>query len=137
MVTGQTSAATAPPAARRRPSISRHLASIPTWLVYGFVRVLVVVAPRPRRDQDPLAPPPARRGGGSLLIRWTVALYRHSSARDHLHRHGSNCCLFLPTCSEYAVRAGEKYGFFKALMLIGDRMRRCRADTKEAYVDFP
>lgn len=136
-MSGQGTAATALRSARRRRSISRHLASIPTWAVYGFVRVLMVLAPRPRQVQDPLALPPSRRGGGSPLIRWAVALYRHSAAREHFHRHGGNCCLFLPSCSEYAKRAGEKYGFFKALMLIGDRLRRCRADTTEAYVDFP
>ena len=35
------------------------------------------------------------------------------------------CCRFTPTCSEYALEAYEKYGFFKGTFLAVRRLIRC------------
>jgi hypothetical protein len=34
-------------------------------------------------------------------------------------------CRFTPTCSEYAVQAFQKHGFFKGFGLMLNRLRRC------------
>ena len=34
-------------------------------------------------------------------------------------------CRFEPTCSEYAISALKKYGFFKGWKLTFDRLKRC------------
>ena len=38
---------------------------------------------------------------------------------------GGGKCRFYPTCSEYAVQAFEKYGFFLGLLLAVRRLLRC------------
>ena len=35
------------------------------------------------------------------------------------------CCRFVPTCSEYAVLAVQKYGVGKGLLLAGRRLLKC------------
>ncbi|MEI6127193.1 MAG: membrane protein insertion efficiency factor YidD [Pseudomonadota bacterium] len=37
---------------------------------------------------------------------------------------GANC-RFTPTCSSYAILAFQKYGFFKAIALVGMRLLKC------------
>lgn len=34
-------------------------------------------------------------------------------------------CRFTPTCSQYAVEALQKHGFFKGIYLTFNRLRRC------------
>ena len=35
------------------------------------------------------------------------------------------CCIYEPTCSNYAIIALKKYGFFKGLLLIFKRIKKC------------
>lgn len=46
-------------------------------------------------------------------------------------------CIFTPTCSEYAVEALEKYGFFKAFALILSRILRCNPLNKGGFDPVP
>lgn len=114
----------------------RAFASIGVAVLYLVVLVLMKIAPD--RSAMDLAAVAARHpnGRGSRAIRWSVYLYRSSLISRHFKRAGGRC-MFLPSCSEFALRAAEKYGLFHGLMVIGDRFRRCRADTCEDYVDFP
>ena len=119
----------------------RALACIPVGAIYGVVLFLTRIAPDRRqhahRHQDACPPDShARTGIGAYLIRGSVALYRFSLVHDLMHRDGERC-MFVPSCSEYADRAALKYGFSDALMMIGDRFRRCRADTTDDFTDFP
>ena len=41
-----------------------------------------------------------------------------------------NVCRFTPTCSEYALQAIEKYGFFKGVWLAIKRIIRCNPYNK-------
>jgi len=43
------------------------------------------------------------------------------------------CCRFVPTCSEYAVGAIEKYGAGKGLLLAIWRILRCNPFSKGGY----
>ena len=47
------------------------------------------------------------------------------------------CCRFNPTCSQYALEAFEKYGFFKGLYLSVRRVLRCNPFCKGGYDPLP
>lgn len=42
-------------------------------------------------------------------------------------------CRFYPSCSEYAIQALERYGFFKGIMLAVWRILRCNPFNKGGY----
>ncbi len=46
------------------------------------------------------------------------------------------CCIFYPTCSNYAIEAYKKYGFFKATFLVIWRIIRCNPFNKGG-IDLP
>lgn len=85
----------------------------------------------------------ARQAGASLaqtdpgiaarLLIAIVARYRRS---DLLHR-GAPRCTFIPSCSEYSLRALRKYGAMKGSLLTIQRLRRCRPSYTGSRVDFP
>lgn len=52
-----------------------------------------------------------------------------------LKRHG--CCIYTPTCSQYALEAYEKYGFFKGTFLTVWRIMRCNPFSKGGYDPVP
>ncbi len=43
------------------------------------------------------------------------------------------CCRFYPTCSEYAIRAIEKYGALKGGAMAAGRILRCNPFCKGGY----
>lgn len=47
------------------------------------------------------------------------------------------CCRYVPTCSEYAITAYEKYGFFKGTALTVWRILRCNPFSKGGYDPVP
>ena len=47
------------------------------------------------------------------------------------------CCRFYPTCSEYALEAFEKRGFFVGLILTAWRVLRCNPFGKGGYDPVP
>lgn len=42
-------------------------------------------------------------------------------------------CKFYPTCSEYAIQALEKYGFFKGMFFSIKRVFKCNPFSKGGY----
>jgi putative component of membrane protein insertase Oxa1/YidC/SpoIIIJ protein YidD len=46
-------------------------------------------------------------------------------------------CRFYPSCSEYSVKALQKYGFFKGWMLTFKRLKRCNEKNTESCIDYP
>ena len=72
--------------------------------------------------------------------RWIVELltscYRRSAVFNHVQRSGRGC-RFIPSCSEYAVRAVDQYGFRRGLRMIGSRLHRCQSAYEGDYIDFP
>ena len=47
------------------------------------------------------------------------------------------CCRFIPTCSEYALEALEKYGALKGSWLTFKRLLRCNPFSKGGYDPVP
>lgn len=50
---------------------------------------------------------------------------------------GVKHCKFIPTCSQYAMEAIEKYGPFKGLFLALKRILRCNPFSKGGYDPVP
>ena len=50
---------------------------------------------------------------------------------------GRPTCIYTPTCSEYAIQALKKYGFFKGLFLSIKRVLRCHPFHKGGYDPVP
>lgn len=46
-------------------------------------------------------------------------------------------CRFYPTCSEYAMQALQKYGFFKGSWLAARRLVRCQPFCRGGYDPVP
>jgi len=50
---------------------------------------------------------------------------------------GRNKCKYIPTCSQYAIEALEKYGPIKGLYLSVKRILRCNPFSKGGYDPVP
>lgn len=48
-----------------------------------------------------------------------------------------SCCIYIPTCSQYAVEAIEKYGVLKGGLLAVWRILRCNPFSKGGYDPVP
>ena len=57
--------------------------------------------------------------------------------RNYLSPLKSTKCPYIPTCSEYAVEAVEKYGFVKGGLLMVWRILRCNPFSKGGYDPVP
>ena len=50
---------------------------------------------------------------------------------------GRSCCIYTPTCSEYAIEALERYGAWKGSYLTIWRILRCNPFSKGGYDPVP
>ncbi|NLD88129.1 MAG: membrane protein insertion efficiency factor YidD [Clostridiales bacterium] len=62
-----------------------------------------------------------------------IRFYRHHLSA--LKRHPT--CRFIPTCSEYALEAVEKYGFLKGGLLALKRILKCHPFHPGGYDPLP
>ncbi len=64
---------------------------------------------------------------------WLIRFYR-----KHLSglKHHPTCC-YIPTCSQYALEAVEKYGAIKGGLLALWRIIRCNPFSKGGYDPVP
>ena len=46
------------------------------------------------------------------------------------------CCRFIPTCSEYALEAVEKYGVCKGGLLALRRLLRCQPFHRQKSIEY-
>ena len=53
-------------------------------------------------------------------VLWCIRFYR-----AHISPYRAPCCRFIPTCSEYALEAVEKYGVARGGALALKRLLRC------------
>jgi len=72
----------------------------------------------------------------SLSIFSIRRIWHGSLGRKYNKRKGI-ICRFYPSCSNYAIQALKKYGFFKGWLLTYKRIRRCNPRNTESCIDFP
>lgn len=63
------------------------------------------------------------------ILLWMIKFYRASISPYK----GGPCCRFVPTCSEYALEAIEKYGALKGSFLAAKRILKCHPFHKGGY----
>ena len=64
------------------------------------------------------------------MMLWLIRFYRRSISPCF-----PPCCNYVPTCSQYALEALEKYGAAKGGWLALKRFLRCHPFTKRDYFD--
>ena len=69
------------------------------------------------------------------MSRFLIGLIRFYKKRISIHTRAS--CRFIPTCSEYAVTALQRFGFLKGLRLATWRVLRCNPFGKGGYDPVP
>ena len=62
-----------------------------------------------------------------------IRFYRKYLSPMKVYTH----CIYIPTCSEYALEAIEKYGAFKGGLLTVWRILRCNPFAKGGYDPVP
>jgi putative membrane protein insertion efficiency factor len=62
------------------------------------------------------------------IIIWLIIFYQ-----KYISPLKPGTCRFYPSCSEYAVQALKKYGFFKGLRLSLGRILRCHPFSPGGY----
>lgn len=67
------------------------------------------------------------------ILIFFIKLYRHQISP----LKGTSTCRFIPTCSEYALQAVEKYGALKGSYLVIRRILRCRPFGGGGYDPVP
>lgn len=70
-----------------------------------------------------------------MMKRLFIALIRFYKKAISPYRQ--NCCIFVPSCSQYAIEAIEKYGALKGGWLTFKRLLRCNPFSKGGYDPVP
>ena len=50
---------------------------------------------------------------------------------------GGSCCKYIPTCSNYAIEAFERFGAVKGFFLAAYRILRCNPFSRGGYDPVP
>jgi len=66
-----------------------------------------------------------------------LIIYIHQRKISPYLRKKGTKCRFYPSCSNYAIIALEKYGFFSGWRLAIKRILKCRVDNYGPCVDYP
>jgi putative membrane protein insertion efficiency factor len=63
------------------------------------------------------------------VLIWAIRVYQKGISPYK----GSSCCRFIPTCSEYALQAVEKYGAIRGSYKAVKRILKCHPFHKGGY----
>ncbi|MBI4894899.1 MAG: membrane protein insertion efficiency factor YidD [Candidatus Aenigmarchaeota archaeon] len=73
---------------------------------------------------------------GFLSIFFIKKIWHGKFGRNHNKRKGI-ICRFYSSCSNYGIKAVEKYGFFRGWYYTYKRIKRCTNDNTESCIDYP
>ncbi len=65
------------------------------------------------------------------LVLWCIRFYRKA-----ISPRRAPCCRFIPTCSEYALEAVEKYGIAKGGRLALKRVLKCHPLHRQKSIEY-
>ncbi len=65
------------------------------------------------------------------LLLWLIDFYRKGISPLR-----PPCCRFIPTCSEYAMQAIERYGAFKGGFLALRRLLKCHPFHRQKTIEY-
>ena len=65
------------------------------------------------------------------VLLWLIRFYR-----KHISPMRPSCCRFIPTCSQYALEAVEKYGARKGGVLALKRILKCQPFHKQKSIEY-
>lgn len=65
------------------------------------------------------------------LLLWCIRFYRNRISPTRLP-----CCRFIPTCSQYAYEAVERYGAWKGSRLALRRLLKCQPFHKQKSIEY-
>lgn len=71
-----------------------------------------------------------------LLLRAVFALYRFILS-PILHSFGRSSCIYLPTCSEYAYVAMQRFGILRGSVMAFRRLGRCHPLAQGGFDPVP
>jgi uncharacterized protein len=72
----------------------------------------------------------------SAVLKFSFHVYRRVIS-PVLHAAGVSNCIYLPTCSEYAYIAMERYGFWRGGRLALARLARCHPMSRGGLDPVP
>ena len=72
----------------------------------------------------------------TISVRLIKRFWQNNLGLNYKKKH-KIICRFYPDCSNYAVRALQKYGFIKGWILAYKRVKRCTNDNTESCIDYP
>lgn len=65
------------------------------------------------------------------ILLWCIRFYR-----NHISPLRPPCCRFIPTCSQYAYEAVERYGAWKGSRLAVRRLLKCQPFHKQESIQY-
>jgi len=65
------------------------------------------------------------------LLLWLIRAYR-----KYISPTRPPCCRFIPTCSQYALEAVEKYGAWKGGLLALKRILKCQPLHRQKSIEY-
>jgi putative component of membrane protein insertase Oxa1/YidC/SpoIIIJ protein YidD len=126
------------PITRKVSTACATLLAVPAYAFLLLMRWTPYHPGTSQEENNDVAGPrlPLRRHRSVYLALLFAFLYRRSAVHTYLHRNGYPC-RFIPSCTDYAVRAVEKYGLVRGIWMTAGRLRRCSPSYLGDYVDFP
>ncbi|QHN05246.1 membrane protein insertion efficiency factor YidD [Granulicella sp. WH15] len=72
----------------------------------------------------------------AIVLKLLFGLYKRAFS-PMLHSFGVSHCIYLPTCSEYAYVAIDRFGWIKGTRLAVARVARCNPLAKGGFDPVP
>ena len=77
------------------------------------------------------------RSFGKMRLRMTIAVFVIRTVSAFFRAMGMRACRFYPSCSDYAVQAFSRVGFFNAGALMIRRLAKCHPFCEGGYDPLP